>query len=414
MSVRVFVIVAVLIVAGVVVWWATTRDFEQSTTSREVASSPGSISFEEVPLPEGVGLPGANHTATLLDDGRVLLVGGDSSTDGLFAHGVIFDSGNWTVTPPIEHPRKLHSALRLGGDIVMIAGGGDSGEQIDSVELYDPVANTWRAGAPMGVPRAGHTATLLGDGRVMVAGGTNNRTGLLASTEIYDPLADTWRPGPPLNRLRSGHVAVALSDGSVMVIGGMSYLAERRVVEAEATSPVTDEPVAVIPDLDVTAEGAIGDVEIYTLAEAQWRPWPAMSVPRTMTAIAVMAGDRVAVIDGATGSLGDMLAGIPADFREIASIEIFDPSTQSWSSGAKPANTRTGHSATVLSDGRILVLGGITGWSRVTKAEIYDPRDGGWSDPIPLDLTVMDHTATPLRDGRILVVESNAWLLSVE
>lgn len=414
MPVRAIVIVAALIVAGAAVWWVTKRDADRNTPGAEVGSTAGPVSFEELALPEGVGLPVGNHTATLLDDGRVLLVGGDDAAGGLFAHGAIYDSGVWKITPPIAHPRKLHSAVRLAGGVVMIAGGGDSGEQTDSVELYDPVANIWRAGAPMSAPRSGHTATLLGDGRVMVAGGLNNASGLLASTEIYDPRADTWRPGPPLDRARSGHVAVALSNGSVMVIGGMGRLSERRVVEAEATSPVTGETVAVIPDLDVTAKGAIADVEIYALAEPEWRPWPALSVPRTMAAVAVMAGDRVAVVNGATGSLGDMMAGVPAGFREVASLEIFDSSTQSWSASASPAYARTGHSATVLTDGRILVLGGIMGWNRHGTAEIYDPRDGAWADPVPVIHSVLDHTATPLPDGRILVVESKAWLVSVE
>ena len=129
------------------------------------------------------------HTATLLRDGRVLVVGGLGSGSQIMEvrHSAeLYDpaAGSWSATGSMEDPFADHTATLLRDGRVLVAGGG-------SAELYDPASGTWSATASMLEVRSGHTATLLPDGRVLVASGNGMEIGIggvmLASAELYDP-----------------------------------------------------------------------------------------------------------------------------------------------------------------------------------------------------------------------------------
>ena len=123
----------------------------------------------------------ASQTATLLPDGKVLVVG-STPTDAAFA-AELYDpgSGSWTFTGPLSERRFLHTATLLPNHKVLVAGGGGQNGPLDSAELYDPGTGSWTAAGNMITGRYGHTATLLPDGRVLVAGNNNDRP------ELYDP-----------------------------------------------------------------------------------------------------------------------------------------------------------------------------------------------------------------------------------
>lgn len=141
------------------------------------------------------------HSATLLHDGRVLVVGGRSYGDA-----------------------------RMGCDAETASSVTDS--VLDSAESFDPVTSTWQSTeGMMYAARYAHTATRLEDGRVLVAGGRGQMDQLLAGVEIFDPASNTFIPGPDLTWPRYGHVAVLLNDGRVLVTGGGS--------PAELFDPIT-------------------------------------------------------------------------------------------------------------------------------------------------------------------------------
>jgi N-acetylneuraminic acid mutarotase len=129
----------------------------------------------------------ASQTATLLPDGKVLVVG--ALTDSGFA-AELYDpgSGSWTFTGPMaggtEEWRVLHTATLLPNGKVLVAGGAGHNGPLDSAELYDPSTGSWAATGNMITGREGHTATLLPDGRVLVAGSSGEPP---ASAELYDP-----------------------------------------------------------------------------------------------------------------------------------------------------------------------------------------------------------------------------------
>jgi hypothetical protein len=160
--------------------------------------------------------PRSGHTATLLPDGTVLVAGGfihgsrelcgpasGSTFDCLnpLASAELYDpqTGAWSAGHRMIAARGGHTATLLEDGSVLVAGGSGSAEEsacqchapLGSAELYDPSSGTWSATASMVAVRNGHTATLLPDGRVLAASGYGVDIaiglGMLASAELYDP-----------------------------------------------------------------------------------------------------------------------------------------------------------------------------------------------------------------------------------
>ncbi len=129
------------------------------------------------------------------------------------------DSGTWTPAGTIgDIPHGAASAV-LDDGRVLVAGGETDGQLLASVALYSPVDGTWTVPRPMSAARSGHTATPLADGRVLIAGGTT-ADGPSAGLEVYDPATGTSASAGVLALARTGHAAAALADGRVLIVGG--------------------------------------------------------------------------------------------------------------------------------------------------------------------------------------------------
>src|SRR5437773_481075 len=181
----------------------------------------------------------AEHTATLLANGTVLIAGGRDAADQPLASAEIYDpaTGGYTLlASPLPAPVWGHTAIRLNDGTVLIAGGQRGARYRRAAQLFDPATDTFTALGPMSTPRGRHTATLLRDGRVVVIGGTDG-VKPVASLEIYDPTTRTFSLAPSaLAVVRQDHTTTLLPDGRILVVGGSN--ASGALDSAEIYDPI--------------------------------------------------------------------------------------------------------------------------------------------------------------------------------
>lgn len=172
-------------------------------------------------------------TVTLLPTGSVLIAGGATAsgsqkTVDLFTEGTPAGTGDTDTatggTMNMGTARDSHVAALLTNGTVLIAGGNNDGQVLNTAEIYNILANTWSATGSMTTARARAAATVLSaNGTVLVSGGqsASGATGALASAEIYNPLTNTWTATCPMNVARYFHTSTQLTDGTVLITGGI-------------------------------------------------------------------------------------------------------------------------------------------------------------------------------------------------
>lgn len=172
------------------------------------------------------------HAATLLRDGRVLVTGGyDGSTaTSALDKAETFDpaTGVWTnTTRPLVQARRWHTSTLLNNDKVLIVGGGVSSGVSRVVELFDPATSTFTSTGSLQLPRYYHTATLLPNGTQVLVAGRNNadatsNAGIDSSrtTELYDVSAGTWSAGPVMTYGRDSHTATIIGNSNTLLVTG--------------------------------------------------------------------------------------------------------------------------------------------------------------------------------------------------
>ena len=239
-------------------------------------------------------------------------------------------------------------------------------------------ASAWTTNSPMLVPRCDHTATRLLNGTVLVCGGETNWTGPItaptASAELYIPSSNKWVLTGTMDRARSKHTTTLLPDGRVLVCGGAGDVA----------NPTT----------------LLSNAEIY-LPEQNgqggfWTSVGSMSEARRDHSATLLLNGKVLVVGG-QGS--GPYPGI------LASAELFDPAKGAWTITGSMNQARSGHTATLLPNGQVLVTGGFIGNNiTVSSAEMFDPESGTWSPVASMNTDRATHWATMLLDGRALIV----------
>lgn len=282
---------------------------------------------------------------------------------------------NMTVvnTTTITATTPVHGAGTV--DVVVTTDGGTA----TGVQLFtygttanNPpvVATAAGSGAPslaatgsLATGRSQHTATLLPNGKVLVAGGLDGSQQILQSAEIYDPIAGTWSPTGGLITARYDHTATLLANGKVMVTGG----------GGNGSSFYLD------------------SAEIYDPATGTWTATGGFANRRDGHTATLLHDGRVLVAGGNIYSSQNV-------FLNAQAVEIYDPVAGVWTlTGSLPLEV-SGHTATLLASGKVLVAGGHT-----ASAELYDPAAGAWTSTGSLKASRNLHTATLLADGRVLI-----------
>ena len=308
---------------------ATTRSAELFDPDDDSFTATGSMANDR-----------ARHVAVLLEDGRVWVAGGVSGSDGDYSavdSAEIWDpdSGTFTDAPALPSPRDLFSATLLPGGNVLVVGGRDGTTALGDAWLFSPGGGFTEVPGGLQVARYGHTATLIA-GDVLVCGGRFGEDSLTVDeSERYGFLAGSFVSAGSAQS-RGGHTATLLADNRVLIAGGF----ERQT----AASTV-----------------ALADTDLYDALDDSWDFGPTLSQPRLFAAAAHL------------GDHGVLLLGGDLD-TPLGTVELFSPIDDSWQRLPALLTPRLALSAVALPDGRVLVLGGDGGTGSelaLDSAELY-------------------------------------------
>lgn len=371
-----------------------------SATSQE-STAPSSSPIEQVPASwTGTGNmieARTGHTATRLLDGRVLVAGGTGSPTSeapmnFLASAELYDpsSGQWSSTGPMTEVRALHTAVLLSDGKVLVLGGTAcadfDGCPLFSAELYDPDTETWTATQPTTAGGWGRPATLLDDGTVLVVGGSigslsQDNLEPIGFAELYDPITGQWSATDPLVQALVNQTATALLDGTVLVVGNSTTALLYHVASGQWTTTPSMAGIRVghtatrLPDGKVLIAGGMAGTgssalaELYDPAAGAWIATGDMVEGRIYHTAAPLADGRVLVMNGVDSVID---RGVP-----LTSVELYDPRIGQWTMTESMDLDRSGYTATLLDDGTVLVAGGASASGSVfIAAELYDPGSG--------------------------------------
>ena len=336
------------------------------------------ISAQPAFTPTGaLNTPRVGHAATLLRNGKVLVAGGANGAE-LYDPG----TGAWS---------KIGSAtLSHGGPAFLL----HSGKVlfVGSSELYDPATGKWTAtgnldtGGSPGYNRQRYTATLLSDGKVLVAGGM---TYGFAGPILYDPATGQWASTGPMKHYRDQHAATLLPDGGVLVTGGFDYshgAGTSGEIYNPATGLWTETYSPVVERIGHTAtllsNGKVllvggeqpgipfSQPEIYDPATGAWALILGVKIPAG--SVATLLGNDQVLFTGDTHSSN----------AAFSNANVYDPISGVCKAVGPLLHARNGHTATLLANGKVLIVGGYNDDGNISQAELYDPNK--WAAPVPL------------------------------
>lgn len=344
-------------VLATLIAYGTTTHYARSAAVVN-ASSAGSVSLASPMLEARSG-----HSATLLQDGKVLIAGGMRHNQDFYSSAELYDpaTGKFQATGAMALARVGHAAVLLRSGKVLIVGGWVGHDCTDFAELYDPATGKFAALSRMTAKRGQPGATLLGSGDVLITGGADHLApGGVSSAEIFHAATSKFEPVGPMHAARISHTDSLLNDGRVLIVGGRGDT--------------------------VTASA-----ELYDPATRQFVVTGSLLTARHKHSAGLLPDGRVLIAGG-------------SDDRDwhgkMNSAEIYDPRTGRFSSTSPLNDSRfkLPEQAAQLDSGQILIAGGSK------KVEVYDPASGKFLVAAG-QMTDARHfmTETKLKDGSVLL-----------
>jgi hypothetical protein len=207
-------------------------------------------------------------------------------------------------------------------------------------------------------------------GKVLIAGGQDDGGGLLSTAELYDPEGSIFTPTGTMTTGRTGHAATLLPKGQVLITGGS--------VDDGWTS--------------------LASAELYDPASGAFTATAPMIAARQLHTATLLPSGEV-LVAGGQGSRHP-------DANALASAELYDPTSGTFTATGSLATARQDHSATLLPSGKVLIAGGMpySGIGAFASAELYDPASGTFMSAGAMTAARYSHTATLLPNGKVLIV----------
>jgi hypothetical protein len=340
------------------------------------------------------------------------------------------EAGSVNAIRSMSAQRAAHTATLLPYGKVLIAGGFVvNGGGLSSVEIFDPTTKTFTSAENMTVARASHTATLLPSGKVLIAGGYNGN--YLDSAELYDPATGKFASVGKMVTPRSGQVATLLNNGKVLLAGGVgtgwTFLADAELYDPNtntftATGGMTtareSHTATLLKDGKVLITGGhkgrraaitiYTNAEIYNPASGTFTAAGNLTVKRHKHDATLLADGRVLIVGGSDEHDDD---------GAYRNAEVFNPANGSFTVVRNNMNTaryKLQGTAILLNNGKVLIAGG------ANRAEVFDPTTSSFSFAEgDMGTKRLFATATLLKNGLVLItggytdgpiVSANAWI----
>jgi hypothetical protein len=298
----------------------------------------------------------SQHAALKLGDGCVVVIGGTTAGGVPLSTAEIYDpkTDAWSAAGAMKFARAYPAAALLANGKVLVAGG-----NISAAELYDPTNNTWSSAGAMSTPRLTAFAAPLAGGKILIAGSGS-------TAELYDPLTNAWSSGGALSTEEKGDGGLLVGEGGkVVLLSGEHVRVYDPASNTWSDGPNTPDrrmdytPIA-LPDGRIAAFGgglSIGggfrlaaDADVYSVLSNKWGTRTTAGVKGRWTPSITLRGSNEVVMIGGSISVGD----------GITLAELYDIAKDTWSPAGETSVPRTHHTATLLADGNVLVVGGAT------------------------------------------------------
>jgi hypothetical protein len=329
--------------------------------------------------------------------------------------------GTFARTGDMTTARAQHTATLLTTGKVLLTGGTQSGglSGLASAELYDPTSGTFARTGNMAIARRMHTATRLPDGKVLIAGGYGSAGAALNTAELYDPSSGTFTPTGALLTGRGGHTAILLRSTQVLIVGGYGTNAYPDIAPAEIYAPPSGTFTAAA---EYVARGgcdfcapSVLLADGTVLFPGQYPAQLYDPVTNSFTPAGMTKAEQSAATLLTTGKV--LFAG-GEDLGRLSTAELYDPVTHTFAFTGSMAWRRVWHGLTLLPNGQALATGGETEScsgngcyfaGTLATAELYDPSAATFTRTGDMAAAREIHTATLLDDGRVLIAGGDSY-----
>jgi|GEM_PF-685182 len=333
-----------------------------------------------VKLPQLLTYGRSGHNVELLNDGRVLVAGGAWGDFGGENSSEVLKISDQRVRFAGQKMSTLRSAATHAklsdGRILFMGGSTDFETAISTTDIFDPTTNTFTPGSEMMKERSGHASVALPDGRILVFGGTDSNEPQ-DSVEIYDPLQGSFRLlDARLEIPRANHTATLVNEHTVAIVGGETTPSES---ERESAAPF------------------LGSIELFDVPSLQFSNVKLkMTAPRIYHTATRLDARRVLI----AGGLSDFVKGSNV-------VEVLDVVERSIARVGYTLRARSMHSLSLLQDGTFLVAGGVENGVPLADSErcsFITADDVNCLSAAKMQRARWGHTATPLSQGSLLFI----------